>query len=325
MSKQPTKHTHIVQKEYLKNFSISENDKYFIWRFDKETEEIKKLPIKVVAIENYFYPQFIEDWLANDIEAKGIAVIKKIIDNQSIEYLNKNEKEHIARWMLVQDLRTMEYRNILKYGLEDLTKKVIEKSFVPHKYSELKEKGFSIEYNEEPIKQLQIRMMKKFEKIAPIIAEYHWSLCINNTKLSYYTSDHPIVKNNSYINSIQKLTGKKALNPGLGYLSDGVEIHLPLTPKLCLVLFDLRPLKKQLAVFDQFPQFKKLYPSFLVDLMKCPTKKAIEPNIIYFNEHITAFSNKYILSNENNFEIAIDFLKRNPQSRREDRKRMEIK
>ena len=325
MANQPTKHTHTVQKEYLKSFSFVENDKPLIWRLNKATGVIKKLPIKVVAVENYFYPQIIEEWLANEIESKGIALIKRIIDNQSIEFLNESEKETVARWMLVQDLRTREYRNKLKYGFEDFTKLIVEKDFIPHQNPELKGKEFTIEVDEQAIKDLQMGMMKRFEKLAPVIAKYHWCLCINNTGISYYTSDHPIVKDNSYINSIQKLTGKKALNQGLGYLSEGIEIQLPLSPELCLMLYDLTPLGKQLKVFDQYPLFRRLYPKFLVDLMTSPKKQAIKPNIVYFNEHITAFSNKYIFSEDNDFSIAKNFLSRNPESKKEDRKRIEIK
>ncbi|MEE9378503.1 MAG: DUF4238 domain-containing protein [Candidatus Lokiarchaeia archaeon] len=325
MGKQTTKHTHIVQKEYLKNFSFLENEKYFIWRFNKATETIKKLPIKIVAVENYFYPQFIEEWLANEIETNGIALIKKIINNNDIEFLTKSEKENVAKWILVQDLRTREYRNELKYSFEELTKKIIEKDFIPHQYPELEGEEFSVEYDEEALKALQMGMMMRFEKLAPVIAKYHWCLCINDTGLSYYTSDHPIVKNNSYINTIQKLTGKKAINQGLGYLSEGIEINLPLSPEICLILYDLTPLGKELAVFDQYPQFKTLYPKYLVELIVSPKKKAIEPNIIYFNEHITAFSNKYIFSRDNNFEIAKEFLRRNPEAKKEDRKRFDIR
>ncbi|KKL27076.1 hypothetical protein LCGC14_2388810 [marine sediment metagenome] len=324
MAKQPTKHTHIVQKEYLKNFSFVENSKPFIWRFNKATGTIKKLPIKVVAVENYFYPQMIEEWLANEIESKGIALIKRIIDNQSIDFLNESEKEAVARWMLVQDLRTREYRHELKFGFEAFTKLIVEKDFIPHQYPELKEKKFSMEIDEQVIKELQMGMMKRFEKLAPVIAKYHWCICINNTGKSYFTSDHPIVKDNSYINSIKKLTGKKVLNQGLGYFSEGIEIQLPLSPELCLILYDLKPLGKQLAVFDQYPQFKSLYPKHLVDLMTSPKKQAVEPNIVYFNEHITAFSNKYIFSKDNDFSIAKNFLSRNLDFKKEDRIRLEI-
>ena len=56
------------------------------------------------------------------------AIIIQTIDSveKGIEFLTNNEKEKVARWMLVQDLRTREYRNELKYGLGELTKKIID-------------------------------------------------------------------------------------------------------------------------------------------------------------------------------------------------------
>lgn len=63
MPEQKTKHTHTVQKEYLKNFSQEENGKFLLWRLDKKTRNIIRLSIDNVSVENYFYPQDIEDWL----------------------------------------------------------------------------------------------------------------------------------------------------------------------------------------------------------------------------------------------------------------------
>ncbi len=98
MPKQYTKHTHTVQKEYLKLFSEEEKGKFFLWRFDKTTVVKKRLPIDKVSVENYFYPQDIEDWLANNIVAyktRTLLVIESKIMPQrktSIDYLKSYDQ-----------------------------------------------------------------------------------------------------------------------------------------------------------------------------------------------------------------------------------------
>ena len=200
MPKQKTKHTHTVQKEYLKNFSVEENGKFFLWRLDKKTGIKKRLTIDNISVENYFYPQDIEDWLAKDIEGKGIPIIKKIIKERSISSLKQEEKENTARWIIVQDLRTKEYRNEIRQGFDETAELILKKDFLPDIASE----SLKIVMEEDPVKNIQMSMMKRFQRYAPIIAfNYHWTLVENNTNTFYYTSDHPVIKDNTYLKSMR--------------------------------------------------------------------------------------------------------------------------
>ena len=45
-----------------------------------------------------------------------------------------------------------------------------------------------------------------------------------------------------------------------------------------------------------------------------PKVNVIKPNMIYLNEHITAYADKYVLSKRDDFSIAQQFLKRNSQN-----------
>ena len=158
MTENKKKHMHTVQKEYLKGFSTRENNRHFIWRFDKISEEVKKLQIKVVAVENYFYSQEIEDWLSEEIEGPGIELLKRVIENKSVLFLSKSDKIKIAKWIIVQDLRTTEYREQIKQLLK------IRSSITPNEINKDKE--------EEICQDIQSFMIWRFEKYAPIIAMY---------------------------------------------------------------------------------------------------------------------------------------------------------
>lgn len=312
MKSKTTKHTHIVQQKYLQNFSVHENNKNLIWRFDKNRENIKKIPISKCAVENYFYPQKIEDWLANEIEIKGITLINKIIEIESVEFLDKTDKIDLIRWILVQDCRTREYRNELKQGIEALTKRLLEINFIPKTASEFLNKKYSIDYGEEPIRDLQMNMILRFEKLAPQLANYHWYLCFNDTKLPFYTSDHPIIKHNPYWSSVQKITGKKPLGSGIGYLVEGVHLAVPISPKLLIEIGDLSPIMKGHS------------PQVLKNELSKSKRQFIKENVEFYNGKLTWFSNQYIFSQINDFTNACDFLKLNPELKNNKRKRFKI-
>ena len=330
MPKQRTKHTHTVQKEYLKNFASEENGKFLLWRLDKTTGEILRLPIDTISVENYFYPQEIEDWLANKIERQGISGIKKIITNRSVSNLSLEAKEDLTKWIIVQDLRTREFRNEIKQGFEEVAERIIKIRFLPKNFPEVNPNRLKVVAGEDPIKNIQMSMIKRFQTYAPIIRDYHWSIIENNTGTFFYTSDHPVMRDNSYLNSMKKIMKNNPLGSGTGYFSKGVEFHLPLNPELKLVLRNLEPLDDMLRdVRDAIKKKPFLYslsgPFFnLYNQLKKDKHQAIYENVLYYNGMITGSSNRFILSKDNNFKIAVDFLRRNPEMKSTDRKRWKI-
>ena len=243
--------------------------------------------------------------------------------------MNQEEKEKTARWIIVQDLRTKEYRNEIRQGFEETAELILKKDFLPDIASE----SLKIVMEEDPVKNIQMSMMKRFQRYAPIIAfNYHWTLVENNTNTFYYTSDHPVMKGNSYLKSLEKIMNQRSLGSGKGYFSKGVELHLPLNPELDLILMNLEPLDDMLreiwGVIHKNPQLYpilwKLFPHDKVRQLRSDKWKAKYENLLYFNERITGLSNRFIFSRDNNFKIAEDFLKRRPEYRNENRKRWEI-
>jgi len=326
MAENIIKHMHTVQKEYLKGFSILENNRYFIWRLDKTTGEIKKLPIKVVAIENFFYSQEIEKWLAHEIETSGIAVVKKIINTESVENLTPSDKIKVAKWIIIQDLRTREYREQIKQSFEQVGNKLIS-----NKFPELR-----LKVSEELTKDVQMDIMQRFEGYAPSIANYNWCLCVNNTDLHLYTSDHPVIKNNSFIRTLERFTGRRASNPGEGYFSKGIELNLPLNPKLLLILADISPMHDHLNklpvaenyfLYQTSPAYKKFYNKMIEWCNKLikNKKELAEINVVYYNDRITSQSYQYVLSKYNDFQMAKECLKRIPEAAKIDRRRWDIR
>lgn len=262
MPKQKTKHTHTVQKEYLKSFSIEKDGKYLLWRLDKKTGNKKRLSIDNVSVENYFYPQDVEDWLANEIEGKGINVLKKVIEEKSVSNLNSEEKELITKWIVAQDLRTSEFRNELAQGMEQIANLIFKTRILP----EIAIKSFKKFRDKDPIKNIQMEMLKKMQRHAPIISnKYHWAIIQNISNEPYYTSDNPVQRDNTYLKSMKKIMKRKYFGSGKGYFSKGVEFQLSLNPELKLVVMNLEPLDDMLReIWAAIEKNLQIYPSLWI-------------------------------------------------------------
>ena len=274
-----------------------------------------RLSINNVCVENFFYPQEIEEWLANEIESNGIIVINEILERNSIEFMEENEKVNLASWILTQDSRTREYRNEIQQTYE-----IMREEFISNHFPDNQINNSENHFTEEFFQQVQMRLMHRFSRLAPTIANYYWILSVNNTDIPYYSSDHPIIKDNTFFNKCREILN--LFGSGRGYLNEGIEFHVPISSEYKIILVDTTPLNDLRQLFRDFPLFSRI--ENLIDNVLRPRLNVVRDNVIYYNEHITAYSNQYIFSRNDDFEIARSFLERNPEARNPYRRRSDI-
>ena len=294
---------------------MEENNVNFIWRYDKITDNIQRLSINNVAVENFFYPQEIEEWLANEIERRGIIVINEILERNSVEFMGDVEKVNLASWILTQDSRTREYRNEIRQTYE-----IMEERFISNHFHDNQINNSENDFPEEFIQQVRMRLMQRFSRLAPVVANNYWILSVNNTDIPYYTSDHPVIKDNTFYNKCREILN--LFGSGEGYLNEGIEFHIPISSENKIMLVDITPYNDLIELFHDFPLFSRI--ENLIDNILQPRLDVVRDNVMYYNEHITAFSNQYIFSKNDNFEIAINFLERHPDARNPTRRRIDI-
>jgi len=307
-NKSVPRRTHFVQQAYLKNFSRKTKKGFFLYRFDKKTENIQYLNVKKIAVEKFFYPPEVENWLATEIEAKGIYIINNIIEKKSIDNLSVSEKEYLIRWILVQDTRTREMRNQIRQVFEDgtlLMSKIYDSELIK-KYKNLK-----VKFNEDFLQAIQLEFMLEFLRLIPRLMNYKFTLLINKSKIQYYTSDHPIFKYNTYHQCFQDKNRYEKIfrnyGEGDGYLSPGVEIRLSLNPSLCLIITEMTPAKY-----------------IHIDRQIYSRMDANYDNVVFVNERLSVKANRFIFSKNKDFSIAKRIIRDNPDLRFEGKKRIEI-
>ena len=224
---QETKNCHYVQQAYLRNFASNTN-RTRIWQFDKKKDEVKERQIKKVAKQDYFYEQAVENWLKDNVEVRGIKAIRKLIRFKDLDILTTNERKNIVLWVIVQNERTL----LRRIDLENSSRLFMEKL---SKFENIPKIPENYTINGE---QMQYEIMNKMIDLVPFLLNYHWVLLENNTDIDFYTSDQVITMGNSFRRSIKKKIGFNPFIGGLGYLVDGIELHIPLNPHLLLLMIN---------------------------------------------------------------------------------------
>ena len=263
-----------------------------IWEFSKQNGEPENKKILNVAKEDFFYPQWLEEWFQKNPETFGLKSLNKIIHTQTVEHLSRKDKERILEWIIVQNERTLERRNSIKQGHKDLFKR-------------LKEDLINIDDSTDYVPSMQIINLFKYFGLIPSLINFKWILLENYSSIPFFTSDAPVIQ----YNPIDELENRnKLVKNGCGYLSKGVALYLPLNTNYSLLL--------------QNSSDNSFFDDYIIDLGS--KWKLKEENINYYNAKLIFHSNKYLFSNQDDFSYCVEILNKNPEYREENRKRWEI-
>ena len=291
---QNVKIQHYVPRFYLKNFSRSKGKNYFINCFDKS--DFKQFPVNITKIgcEKHFYemdnetPQLVERAVSK-FEAKFSDVYEKLVSKKNLAYLNLKEKVILAIFIVTQEIRTREMRERIRDIVKKLNDWLSNKPLSKDLEKQLKEIG-----TEEKIRSVHSSFLLETilgkNELVEMLLSLKWCLYINNTEMSFWTSDHPINRFNPF-----------DLSPygNLGLLSKGIQISFPLTPRLGIAFCD--PVEYCLNPEKSF---------------------CIEDNVLFYNTLQVRSSARHIFSVDNDFSIARKWLNENPDFKNFNRDRI---
>tara|TARA_R110002110_G_scaffold199752_6_gene410534 strand:- start:845 stop:1696 length:852 start_codon:yes stop_codon:yes gene_type:complete len=277
------KNQHYVPQFLLKNFSSRGNK--FIWAYDKNEKysvlnQIKERPIKKVASEEYFYDQFKN----NKISSYEYAL-------QEAEDATAPIIQKIIETKNIKDLSEVERRTIAFFiTLQNLRTKgeLLQTETLMKTLSEqLKDKA-NIEVPNIDSKEIWFSMLEQSKKFAQILMNKVWMLSESNN--SFYISDNPV--------TLQNTTDMSEIRGTLGLDSFGIEIYLPISPSLTLCLF-----------CEKFFQNSGYHKNYVPNLICEPE------NIENINSLQIAYSERFIFSHKNEFELVKKQLKNALQQR----------
>ena len=303
---------HYVPQFYLKKFARNTKPrKYIINCFDKSNSKKFTRNIKDIAMENYFYdnqePPIVEDIFAY-LESHSSIIFDKIIEEESIKNLTDTERTIFSLFIFFQYSRTRSAREffsqvaklIYEHYEEDKNYPKINNFDLQILRKFLEDRGHTAQINimfgpkgEKPNEFLTIA-----EETSKLIFNLEWNITKNNFKREFYTGDHPVIIYNPY--SDEKMIsgyGIQALK------SPGVEIFFPLTPKLCLIIYDKR-----------VSEYKDV--SSVRDVKR--------EELDWINIQIIAESYRFIFTKGNDFQFVKQVLKEYPELKNINRNRIYI-
>jgi len=286
------KSQHYVPRVYLKNFATLNNKIYSFYCFDKKEEKIlSNVNIKKIAFEDEFYDKILEEQetekILRNIESKIDLIIQELILTKDIERLTEDKKDILSRFISYQMVRTKETRQ----EISELPKQIYEK-FGDQMIPSLKKQIVGA-MQEDSIRKIHGDIIKEIEENNKIIKNLKWILVINKTPFPFWTSDNPVVLHNEI---------NLAPYGNLGLKCVGIEIHIPLNPKLSLTICDPR-------IFQNKPIKENI-----TDLRRIIRERCYQVNQ----------STRFIFSIENKFDLAKVMVKNNSLLKDPNRRRTKI-
>lgn len=334
------KNQHYVPQFYLKNFS--DDGKMIGVYILKDKKYISKAPIKNQASKDYMYSKdpTMENALGN-LEGLTDELTKRILVNPKLK-LDEKDREVLLTFTLIQLGRTVSRTD----DLQELTDKSFKQMYMAY----IKQKtggriddrltSFYRYIDEKMVFQLPepgIVGVGLSAKLLPMCSDLRYKLLINKTDIDFVTSDNPSCMYDEFLERMGDYS--------TGFALRGIEIYLPLSPKVAILYYDPKVYKIGSAHKEQVNvvntndviALNKLIAANAKDILMC---KDSTKSLLFFLQYAIIhgrFSNQerieeiYLRDANNNiitgnhtrakfFNMKLSFLKELPRFAYKDRK-----
>jgi len=201
-----------------------------VWCFEKKTGKVFSPNIKGVLAGSRFYEVEIDGETVSleeplsAIESQVSPILTRLVENQNLTVLTKEDRFMIAGFCAVQHLRTQAFRDRIKDVNEGVAEALRKRGIDPADVS-----NFKI-LSEDEIKAFSMEMLADAPRKYGwhFVAKY-WHLVGTTPDDPFHLGDHPVVLDNDVYGPARG---------ALGLASPGVTIYLPLSPTLCLAMTD---------------------------------------------------------------------------------------
>lgn len=298
-----SKQHHFVPQSILKNFSI-DNKREKIFVLDKSNFKIFPNAINKTGSEKFFHSIRFKDSELNfenefNIpDSKLSQLVTKIVKDESLELLTQEERESLISLTCLQYLRTRDSLNRLiklSQNLEEIKNLIIENWEVP-------EKNITPNFSkifEDQAKIFLLNLNTSVTSMSNNLNDKLVYLLRSNDKNPFYCCDAPVVKNNSIPSGHQ------------GFKDRGIEIYFPISKNIT-VAFKCKSLVYKGLPNEIIDDPKKSIGEFIKSINFRLVQDSPPDQVKYINQLLVRESNRFVYSNENNFDEAIQLIENNP-------------
>jgi hypothetical protein len=269
------------------------------------------------------------------IESQVAPILSRLVENQKLSVLRKEDRFMIAGFCAVQHLRTQAFRDRIKDVNEGVAEALRKRGIDPADVSNFKM------LSEDEIKSLSMEMLADApRKYGPHFLAKHWHLVGATPDDPFHLGDHPVVLDNDVYGPARG---------ALGLASPGVTIYLPLSPTLCLAMTDRvlveelfesarrartghKELKKKISTQGLTPEaagflqeMKELHERLTRQIrsLKLGTPSDYHPQIVMrVNSLQMLYAGRWIVSSRPDFSLPLKMIENDPGLR--DRRKAEV-
>ncbi|MGY5147894.1 MAG: DUF4238 domain-containing protein [Candidatus Nitrosopumilus sp. bin_7KS] len=222
--------SHFVPQTYLKNFG----ERFF--QYDKQRGKINEATPKTVAHKSDFYGPEIEgkhplETAFSQIEGKINFALKELMEKHIVSKKEDEYFKELCEFIALQYIRTDEKRQ----QIGEMGNFAFRELFIaehPEFDNDLVNRLFlTDEFN----LKIHLNAISEYQRLAHVISKMKFIVLKNNTSSPFWTSDNPI----ALFNSIDYTPYS-----GLGPTVEGIEIHVPIEPKITLLVCDPKKFEK---------------------------------------------------------------------------------
>lgn len=222
-----TKNQHFVPRSLLRHFATGNDEEVHI--FDSTRNRVRPSSIRKVLAQNYFYDDdnTVEKFLAEKVEGPAAAAIDSIVKYPSQPI--KPRHAELLTFIAVQMARTPgSQRDALDF-VDGFNSMIFEQ------YAEINghpsESVRNLKWRPTDARVMRNQLLLRSVLHRWLLEDLSWHVLSNDTDLPFVISDHPAILFNWYL--------RDSGDPGYtGMTKNGVQIFLPLSPFVTLVLND---------------------------------------------------------------------------------------
>lgn len=216
---------HYVPQFYLKNFST--NRKSIGLYILERCKYIQEASIKTQACKDHLYGEdsSIEDMFM-ELESHAALILREIINTHQIPDQSSPEYEALLFFILISEGRNLKNADSVD-NLTDFSAKLMMKMDRNYYFSDEEIEGIKISMNIPNLLSLQA-----IAKSYPILFDLKCKLIVSKCDRQFITSDNPLVRYN------QMYSARKYMLRGYGLGNMGLQMFFPISPKLCICIFD---------------------------------------------------------------------------------------
>ncbi len=276
---------HYVPQFYLRNFGTG------LYSYDKKNSTISHTTVDNICVEKFFYckpnnegPDF-ETFLSK-LETDFANTLRQVVEKKNLHEMDQKTRDFLILFVASQLIRTKEKRIMLEQLISNISDLFVEEHGIA---------DWHLELSSEVVRAFHCsELMTNVDSYSSIISsKLKMILFRNKTRMPLWTSDNPVFLHNDIMSQHYGTHGLAC---------KGIQIHLPLSPKLLLLFVDR-------DVYTEIPD------DYLDDILNVE-------NIRFENSLQLSKSTRFVFSAYKDFGMADRYLAQYPEFRNVDRPRL---